>query len=46
VGDASYQGQSEAIHEAALRAQDMTNPRAKNGKGEVDEIEKRKGSSE
>jgi len=41
-GDGGYQGQTEAIHEAAPRAQDMTNRRAKNSKGEVDEIEKRK----
>jgi IS5 family transposase len=41
-GDGGYQGQTEAIHEAAPRAQEMTNRRAKNGKGEADEIEKRK----
>jgi transposase, IS5 family len=40
-GDGGYQGQTAAIHEAAPLAQDMTNRRAKNNKGEVDEIEKR-----
>jgi IS5 family transposase len=41
-GDAGYQGQTEAIHEAAPKAQDMTNRRVKKGKGQVDEEEKRK----
>jgi IS5 family transposase len=41
-GDGGYQGQTEAIREVAPRAQDMTNRRAKNSKGEIDEIEKRK----
>ena len=41
-GDAGYQGQTVAIHEAAPDAQDMTNRRVKNNKGEVDEDEKRK----
>jgi transposase, IS5 family len=41
-GDAGYQGQTEAIHEAAPQAQDMTNRRVKKSKGEVDEEEKRK----
>jgi IS5 family transposase len=40
-GDAGYQGQTETIHEAAPLAQDMTNRRTKNGKGEVDEEQKR-----
>ncbi len=41
-GDAGYQGQSETIHAAASDAQDMTNRRVKNGKGETDEEQKRK----
>jgi IS5 family transposase len=41
-GDAGYQGQTEAIHEAAPKAQDMTNRRVKKSKGKVDEEEKRK----
>ena len=41
-GDAGYQGQTAQIHAAAPQAQDMTNRRVKNGKGEVDEDEKRK----
>jgi IS5 family transposase len=41
-GDGGYQGQTEVIREAAPAAQDMTNRRAKNNKGEVNEIEKRK----
>lgn len=41
-GDAGYQGQTEAIHEAAPQAQDMTNRRVKKSKGHVDEQEKRK----
>ena len=41
-GDAGYQGQTEAIREAAPQAQDMTNRRVKNGKGAVDEEQKRK----
>ena len=41
-GDAGYQGQSETIHEAAPDAQDMTNRRVKNNKGDVDEEQKRK----
>jgi IS5 family transposase len=41
-GDAGYQGQTEAIHEAAPQAQDMTNRRVKKSKGQVDEEEKRK----
>jgi len=41
-GDAGYQGQTETIHKAAPLAQDMTNRRVKNGKGEVDEEQKRK----
>ena len=40
-GDAGYQGQSEAIHEAAPQAQDMTSRRVKTKAG-VDEAEKRK----
>ena len=40
-GDAGYQGQTEAIHEAAPKAQDMTNRRVKTKQG-VDEDEKRK----
>jgi len=40
-GDAGYQGQTEAIHEAAPKAQDMTNRRVKTKQG-VDEVEKRK----
>ena len=41
-GDGGYQGQTEVIHEAAPQAQDMTNRRAKNRKGEINEEEKRK----
>lgn len=41
-GDAGYQGQTVQIQEAAPHAQDMTNRRVRNGKGEVDENEKRK----
>jgi len=41
-GDGGYQGQTKVIQEAAPKAQDMTNRRAKNGKGEVDEDQKRK----
>ena len=41
-GDAGYQGQTEAIHEAAPQAQDMTNRRVKKSKGQVDEEQKRK----
>ena len=41
-GDSGYQGQTKAIHEAAPKAQDMTNRRVKNGKGEADEEQKRK----
>src|ERR1035437_1220562 len=41
-GDAGYQGQTEAIHEAAPDAQDMTNRRVNKSKGRVDEEEKRK----
>jgi IS5 family transposase len=40
-GDAGYQGQTEAIHEAAPGAQDMTSKRVKTKAG-VDELEKRK----
>src|ERR1700738_365805 len=40
-GDAGYQGQTEAIHEAAPAAQDMTSRRVKTKSG-VDEMEKRK----
>jgi IS5 family transposase len=40
-GDAGYQGQTVAIHEAAPQAQDMTNKRVKTKWG-VDEDEKRK----
>ena len=40
-GDAGYQGQTEAIHEVAPQAQDMTSRRVKTKAG-VDEIEKRK----
>jgi transposase, IS5 family len=40
-GDAGYQGQTKAIHEAAPQAQDMTNRRVKTKQG-VDEDEKRK----
>src|ERR1017187_8906204 len=40
-GDAGYQGQTEKIHEAAPKAQDMTNRRVKTKQG-VDEDEKRK----
>jgi transposase, IS5 family len=41
-GDGGYQGQTEAICEVAPAAQDMTCRRVKNGKGEVDEEQKRK----
>ena len=40
-GDAGYQGQSAAIHQAAPQAQDMTSRRVKTKSG-VDEVEKRK----
>jgi IS5 family transposase len=40
-GDAGYQGQTEAIHEAAHGAQDMTSRRVKTKTG-VDEAEKRR----
>jgi IS5 family transposase len=40
-GDAGYQGQADAIHEAAPHAQDMTSRRVKTNAG-VDEAEKRK----
>jgi IS5 family transposase len=40
-GDGGYQGQTEAIHEAAPGAQDMTSRRVKTEAG-VDEVEKRK----
>jgi len=40
-GDAGYQGQSAAIHQAAPQAQDMTSRRVKSKSG-VDEVEKRK----
>ncbi len=40
-GDAGYQGQTEAIHEAAPQAQDMTSRRVKTKAG-VDEAEKRR----
>jgi transposase, IS5 family len=40
-GDAGYQGQTEAIHQAAPRAQDMTSKRVKTKAG-VDENQKRK----
>jgi len=41
-GDGGYHGQTEVIREAAPAAQDMTNRRAKNNKGEVNEEERRK----
>ncbi len=41
-GDGGYQGQTEAIGEAAPQAQDMTDRRVKKAKGEVDEVERRK----
>jgi IS5 family transposase len=41
MGDAGYQGQTEAIHEATLEAQDMTNRRTR-FKNDVDEEGKRK----
>jgi IS5 family transposase len=41
-GDSGYQGQTEKIREAAPQAQDMTNRRVKNCKGDVDEEQKRK----
>ena len=40
-GDVGYQGQTEAIHEAAPKAQDMTSRRVKTKAG-VDAVEKRK----
>jgi IS5 family transposase len=40
-GDAGYQGQTEAIHEAAPQAQDMTSRRVKTKQG-VDKEQKRK----
>jgi transposase, IS5 family len=40
-GDAGYQGQTEAIHAAAPKAQDMTSRRTKR-KDSVDEVERRK----
>jgi IS5 family transposase len=40
-GDAGYQGQTEAIHEAAPKAQDMTSRRVKTRQG-ADEEQKRK----
>lgn len=40
-GDSGYQGQTKAIHEAAPKAQDMTNRRVKTKQG-VDEEQKRK----
>jgi IS5 family transposase len=40
-GDAGYQGQTEAIHAAAPKAQDMTSRRARYKDG-VDELERRK----
>jgi IS5 family transposase len=40
-GDAGYQGQTEAIHEAVPKAQDMTSRRDKTKQG-VDEEQKRK----
>jgi transposase, IS5 family len=41
-GDSGYQGQAEKIREAAPQAQDMTNRRVKNRKGDVDEEQKRR----
>jgi IS5 family transposase len=41
-GDAGYRGQTEAIRQAAPKAQDMTNRRVKKSEGQVDEVEKRK----
>jgi IS5 family transposase len=41
LGDGGYQGQMEVIHEAAPKAQDMTNRRVKTKQG-VDEEQKRK----
>jgi IS5 family transposase len=41
-GDGGYQGQTDKIHQAAPAAQDMTNRRAENSKGNVDEEQKRK----
>jgi IS5 family transposase len=41
-GDGGYQGQTEVIHKAVPRAQDMTNRRVKNNQGEVDKVENRK----
>jgi IS5 family transposase len=43
-GDAGYQGQTEAIHEAAPKAQDMTSRRTKY-KNYVDEEAKRKNTT-
>jgi IS5 family transposase len=40
-GDQAYRGQSEAIHEAAPRAQDLTNKRYRH-KGQVNEVERAK----
>ena len=39
-GDASYQGQTDILHQAAPEAQDMTCRRVKKAKGAVDEQEK------
>jgi len=41
-GDGGYQGQAATIHAAAPDAQDMTNRRVKNRKGEINEDQKRK----
>jgi IS5 family transposase len=41
-GDAGYQGQTEAIHEAAPQAQDMTSRRVNKSNGKVDQEQKRK----
>lgn len=41
-GDGGYQGQTATIHTAAPDAQDMTNRRVRNSKGDVDEDQKRK----
>ena len=40
-GDQAYRGQSEAIHEVAPRAKDLTNKRYRH-KGEVNEVERAK----
>jgi IS5 family transposase len=40
-GDQAYRGQSEAIHEVAPRAQDLTNKRYRY-KGQVNEVERAK----